>query len=96
MVALLKSIIKNLLKRPLADKSQRRRYLGNHAYQKKSYYGTVSGSHGRSFRIHHEKLREVPPGGEIMMTSYPACNKSLLSRKPCIADKHISQLVYIK
>jgi len=26
----------------------------------KSYYGTLSGSHGRSFRIRHEKLPEAP------------------------------------
>jgi len=42
---------------------------------------------GRSFRIRHEQLREVPPGGEITITSYPACNKTSLSRKPCMADK---------
>jgi len=26
------------------------------------------GMHSRSFRICHEKSRELPPGGEIMMT----------------------------
>jgi len=30
----------------------------------------LSGSHGRSFRICHEKLRAVPPRGEITVTSY--------------------------
>jgi len=53
---------------PLAEKSRWRhihlaiksRYIGNHASQIKSYYGTLSGSHDRSFRIHHEKLPEAP------------------------------------
>jgi len=49
------------------------RYLGNHAWQLKSYYGTLSGSNGRSFKIRHEKLPEAPNGGEITITSYPAC-----------------------
>jgi len=34
-------------------------------------------------------LHGAPPGGEITMTSYPACNKTSLSRKPCIADKKL-------
>jgi len=34
------------------------------------------GSLGRSFRIRHEKLPEALPGGEITMTSNPACNKT--------------------
>jgi len=87
--------MKNRLKRPLAEKLPWRhvrlaikpRHLGNHASQMKSYYGTQSGSHGRSFRIRHKKSPGAPPGGEITMTSYPACNKTSLSRKPCIADK---------
>jgi len=29
----------------------------------KSYHGTLSGSHGRSFRIRHEKSPEAPSGG---------------------------------
>jgi len=33
------------------------------------------------------KIAWSAPGGEITMTSYPACNKTSLSRKPCIADK---------
>jgi len=65
------------------------RFLGNHASQMKSYYGTLSGSHGQTFRIRHEKSRETPPGVDITMTSYPACNKSTFSRKPCIADKKL-------
>jgi len=28
-----------------------------------SYYGTLSGSHGRSFRIRYEKSHEASPGG---------------------------------
>jgi len=62
MVALSETAMKNCLKRHLAEKSPWRhtrlaikpRYLGNHALQIKSYYGTLSGSHGRSFRIRHE------------------------------------------
>jgi len=73
------------------------RSLGNHASQIKSYYGSLSGSHARFFRIRHEKLPEAPHGGEITMTScpacnisYPACNKTRsLSRKPCIPDKKL-------
>jgi len=37
-------------------------YRGNHKSQIKSYYGTLSGSRGRSFRIRHEKSLEAPPG----------------------------------
>jgi len=39
------------------------RYLGNHASQIKSYYESVSGSHGRSYRIRHKKVRAVSHGG---------------------------------
>jgi len=62
-------------------------YLGNHASRIKSYSASLSGSQGRYFRIRNEKSREALPGGEITMTSYPACNKTSLSRKPCIAEK---------
>jgi len=94
MVALSESVMKNRLKRPLLDKSRLRhirlaikpRYLGNHASQKKSCYRTLSGSHGRSFRIRQEKSPEAPPGGVV--TSYPVGNKTS-SRKPCIADKKL-------
>jgi len=83
------------VKRHLAEKSWRRhfllaikpRYLENHASQIKSHYGTLSGSHGRSFRIRHEKMSDAPPGREITMTSYPACNKSSISQKPYIPNK---------
>jgi len=60
----------------------------------KSYYRTLLGSHGRYFRIRHVKEREVISGGEITMTSYPAGNKTLLSRKPCIADKKVTMQRY--
>jgi len=83
------------LKCPLAEKSRWRHirlaikpgYLGNHASQIKSYYGTLSGSHGRSFRFRHENLPEAPPSEEITMTPYLACNETSLSRKPCITNK---------
>jgi len=53
----------------------------------KSYYRTLSGSHGRSFKICHENSPEAPPSEEIMVTSYPACNNTSLSRKSFILDK---------
>jgi len=95
MVALSESVMKNRLKRPQADKSRWRyirlamkpRYLGNHASQIKSYYRTLSGSHGCSFRIRYENVPEAPPSGEIMITSNPVGNGNLLSRKLCIPDK---------
>jgi len=92
MVTLSESVMKMCVQRPLAEDWRWRhirlaikhRYLGNLTSQIKRYYGSVSGSHGRSFRIRHEKLRAALPGGEITMTSYPACNKTSLSRKPFI------------
>jgi len=97
MVALSESVIKIRLKRSIAEKSQWRPvrlpmkppYLWNHASQMKSYYGTLSESRGRSFRIRHEKSREALPSGEIMMMSYPVGNETLLSRKQCIPDKKL-------
>ena len=94
-VALSESVMKNRIEHPLAEKSRWRhirlaikpRYLGNHASQIKSYYGTLSGSHGRSFRIRPEKSPRAPPSEEFKMTSYPSCNKTSLSRKPRIPDK---------
>jgi len=53
-----------------AYQSIKNRYLRDHASQIKSYYGTLSGSHGRSFRIRYAKSPEAPPGGEITMMSY--------------------------
>jgi len=52
---------------------------GWHASQIKRYYRTLSGSHGRSFRIRQEKSSEAPHGGEITMTSYAIGNKTSLS-----------------
>jgi len=95
-VALPDSVNKTCVKRPLADQSQWRhfwlaikpRYLGNQASQIKMSYGTLSRSHGRSFKIRHKKSPEAPTGVEIM-TSYPAWNKTSLYRKPCIAAKKL-------
>jgi len=97
MVALSESVMKNRVKRPLASKSRWRliwlaikaRYLGNHVLQIKSYFWSLSGSNGHSFRIHHKKSPEAPPDGEIMMTSYPAGNKTSLYLKPSIPDKKL-------
>jgi len=61
-------------------------YLRNHASQKKSCYGTLSGSYGRSSSIRHKKSREAPPGGQITMTSYPVC------KKPRYLENHASQM----
>jgi len=36
-----------------------------------------------------KKSPEASPSGEIMMTSYPACNKISFSRKPCIPDEKL-------
>jgi len=96
-VALSDSVNKTYVKRPLPEKSRWRHirlaikphYLGNHASQIKSYYGTLSGSHGRSIRIRHENSFEAPPSGVITMTSYPSCNETLFSRKPYIPDKNL-------
>jgi len=54
---------------------------------KKSYYGTLSGCHGRSFRSRHEKVRAALPGGEPTMTSYPAGITISLSRESRTAAK---------
>jgi len=86
-----KFVMKNRRKRTLAAKSRGRyirlaikpRYLGIHASQKKSYYGTLSGSHGCSFRIRYEKSREALPGEGLTITSYPVSNTTSLYRKPC-------------
>jgi len=65
------------------------RYLGNHASRIKIYYGTLSGSHSRSFRISYENVRAAPLGGVQTMTSYPVGNKTSLTRKTCIANKKL-------
>jgi len=87
IVALSESVIKNHLNHIRLALTPH--YLGNHASQIKNYYGTLSGSHGRYFRILHEKSPEALPDGEITMTSYPACNKTSLSQKPCIPDEKL-------
>jgi len=52
--------------------------------------------YGRSFRIRHEKSREAPPGGGLMMTSCPVGNRTSLSQKPCIADKKLLWFTIMK
>jgi len=91
--ALSESVMKNLLKRILAEKSRWRHirlaikpyYLRNHVSQVKSCYGSLSRSRGRSFRIRREKSREAPPGGQITMTSY-------LAAKPRYLENHALQI----
>jgi len=71
------------VKRPLVKKSLRRhfrltvkpRYLGKNASQIKSYHGTLSESHARSFRIRHKKSPDALPG-LITISSYPVGNKT--------------------
>jgi len=104
MVALSECVMKNRLKRSMAANSRwhhirlaiKPRYLGNHAYLIKSYYWSLSGSHDRSFRIRHEKLREASPGGELTMMSCPIGNKTSLSRKSGIANKMLLWITFMK
>jgi len=87
MVALTESVMKNRLK-PHGGKITMTSYLACNKISlsrkpcipEKSYYGTLSGSHGHSLRIRHEKSPEVPPGGGLTMTSCPVGNKTSLSR----------------
>jgi len=96
-VALWDSVKKTCVKRPPAEKSRWRhihlamkpRYFGSRASQMKSYWGTLSGNNVPFIIIRHENSPEAPPSGEITMTSHPACNKTSLSRKPCIPDKKL-------
>jgi len=91
------SVIKHRVKCPLAAKSRWRhirlsiklRCLGNYASQINSYYKILWGSNSCSFRISHEKSPDAPPSEEITMTSYPVCNETSLSRKPCIPDEKL-------
>jgi len=39
--------------------------------------------------VNIQNLCETPPSGEITMTSYPTCNKTSSSPKPCIPDKKL-------
>jgi len=81
----------NLCKRRLAKNSRWRHirlaikpcYLGNQASRIKNYYGTLSRS--LFHNLSRKKVRAAPPGRGLIMTSHPACNKTSLSRKPCIA-----------
>jgi len=41
------------------------------------------------FQNPSKKVRAALPSGQLKMTSYPAGNKTSLSRKPCIADKKL-------
>jgi len=89
MVIFSESVMKNRLKRSLVEKSPwchiwfeiKTPLCRKPCIQKKSYYGTLSRSHGRSFRIRHKKSPETPPGEGLTMTSYSASNKTSLSRK---------------
>jgi len=54
-----------------------------------------SGSHSRTFRISHEKVRAALPGGGLTMTSYSVDNKTS-SRKPCMADKKLLWISIMK
>jgi len=60
------------------------------------HFGSLSGSHGRSFRIRYEKSCEAPPGGGLTMTWGPVGNTTSLSRKPCIADKQLLLITIMK
>jgi len=62
----------------------------------KNCYGTLSGSHDRSFKIRHEKSSEAPPGVENTMTWYTVGNKTSLSRKPCTPDKKLPWITIMK
>jgi len=102
--ALSDSVNKTFVNCTLAKKSRWRyirlakkpRYLGNHASHIRSYYGSLSRSHGRPFGIRHEILPEAPPSEEITMTSYPVGNRTSLTWKPCIADKKLLGITIMK
>jgi len=93
-VALSDSVNKSCVKRLLAEKSRWRhirlvikpRYLGNHASQIKSLYRTSSGSHGRSFIIHHENSPEAPL---VEKSRWRHIRLVIKSRKPCITYKKL-------
>jgi len=55
----------------------------------KSYYASLSESHGRSISIRHEKSPEAPLGGEITMTLYPVGNKTSLFWNKCTTTKNL-------
>jgi len=88
-VALSESALINCVQHPLTHKSRwchiwleiKPLNLGNHTSQIKSFYATLLGSHG------HLSKSVLKMCGGLTMTSYPACNKTSSSRKPCIPDK---------
>jgi len=94
MIALSESVMKNRVKRPPGGEILMKSYpAGNKTslYRKpcipdRQLLWITMISHGRSFRIHHEKLPKAPSCGEITMTWYFTCNKSSL---PCILDKKL-------
>jgi len=87
MVALSESVLKMHLQCPQAE-NWRWRHI-----RLANYYGTISGSHGRSFRIRHKDVRAAPSGGGLTMTSYLVGNKTSLSRKH---TSHIKFAITIK
>jgi len=62
------------------------RYLENHATQIKSYYGTRSGSHGRSFRIRHKNRLKHP------VTEKSPWRHIRLAIKPRYLGNHATQI----
>jgi len=98
MLALSESVMKNRLNRPLAVKSRWRHiwlaikslYLGTMQPRYKSYYWKAIRMSWSLFQNPSWKNHlKSPPIREITMTSHPACNKTSLSQKPCIADKKV-------
>jgi len=97
VVAVSESIMNKCMQGPLAEDWRwchirlaiKPRYLGNHAWQLKSYDGSPWRSHGRFFSIRHEKVCAASRGGGLTMTSYPACNRTSLFFKPYIPVKKL-------
>jgi len=56
--------------------------------RKKLLWITIK-SHGPTYGIRHEKSRAAPTGGEITITSYPACNNTSFIRKRCITNEKL-------
>jgi len=71
------------------------RYLRNPASQIKIYYGSLSGSNDHSFRIHHEKSREAPPGGDIMIRHIRLAIKPYYLGNPASQIKSYYIYIYI-
>jgi len=104
MVVLSQYVMKNHLKRTMAEKLRWRhirwaikpRYLGNHASEIKQILWNAISVSWSLFQNVSWKSPDAPPSGEITMTSYPACNKTSLSRKPSIADKKLLWITIMK